>query len=127
MRNKLSNKLCTNCNIIKPISDFYKQKDRINGHTICKPCFSAYCIQRWIQKKKNSIIYKGSKCMDCPITYPETPYVVFEFHHRNPLDKKFDWDKMKLHSESRIKLELDKCDLLCANCHRIRHHSLILN
>lgn len=68
-----------------------------------------------------AIDYKGSKCMDCGLLTDALS--VYEFHHRDPSlkefkvfilwTKKFDWDL--------VKKEIDKCDLLCANCHRIRH------
>ena len=73
-----------------------------------------------------AIKYKGSKCNDCEIYFPDYPYVIFDFHHLNPKEKDFDWSKLKLRSESNIKLELDKCVLLCSNCHRIRHHNSFL-
>ena len=48
--------------------------------------------------------------------------VIFDFHHRNPEKKEFVWAKMKLKSDEKILSELDKCDLLCSNCHRKGHH-----
>lgn len=116
-------KICTNCNQSKPLSEFYQRKDRKNGHNLCKVCFNRYTIERWIKRKIDAITYKGSKCQDCSINYPEYPYAVFEFHHRKPSEKDVDWSTLKLRSDKAIKHELDKCDLLCANCHRIRHHN----
>jgi len=45
-----------------------------------------------------------------------------EFHHRNPSEKEFNVSS-KGHSRSweRVKKEIEKCDLLCANCHREIH------
>jgi hypothetical protein len=67
--------------------------------------------------------YKGYGCLDCGISYPDTPYPVFDFHHRDPNEKDYDWNKLKKRSWDNITNELDKCDLLCSNCHRIRHYN----
>lgn len=119
----METKICTTCKQEKPIDEFYEQKDRKNGHSKCKSCFNKYCSERWINRKIKSIQYKGSKCIDCNLEYPLAPYVVFDFHHLNPNEKDVDWTKLRLRSWSSITNELDKCVLLCSNCHRIRHHS----
>lgn len=75
-------------------------------------------MERWIQKKLEAIKYKGDKCLDCNQKYH---YSVYDFHHRDPKQKDFDWSKLRLRSIAAINKELDKCDLLCANCHRKRH------
>jgi hypothetical protein len=123
----LTSIVCPKCNEDKPISQYYKRKikDRNYGfQTYCKSCFNKYTVDRWINKKINAIIYKGSKCEDCDNTYPNEPYVIFEFHHLDPSKKDFDWNTLKLHPDHIIKKELDKCDLLCSNCHKIRHYLL---
>jgi hypothetical protein len=114
-------KICPVCKIEKNLSFFYK-KTSSSYHSHCKECFNQYCSDRWTNKKIESIIYKGSECMDCRISYPDEPYVIFEFHHLNPKNKEFDWSKMRLKTNSAIKKELDKCVLLCSNCHKKRHH-----
>ncbi len=47
---------------------------------------------------------------------------VLEFHHRDPSQKDFNVSS-KGHSRSweRVQKEIEKCDLLCANCHRETH------
>jgi len=114
-------KVCKKCNLEKSINEFYKQKDRKNNSSFCKSCFNKYCIQRWTNKKIKAIEYKGSHCIDCKLHINNTHYSVFEFHHLNPNEKDYDWTKLRLRSQNSINLELDKCILLCANCHRIRH------
>ena len=83
-----------------------------------KAAFNAYCINRWRQRKVKAIEYKGSKCHICG--YNACPDVL-EFHHLNPEEKDVDWQKLRLRSWTAITSELDKCVLLCANCHREEH------
>ncbi len=69
--------------------------------------------------KRQAVEYKGNKCTDCGNTYPDC---VYDFHHLDPEAKDFSIAKKAWVSFDDIKQELDKCILLCANCHRIRHH-----
>ena len=58
-----------------------------------------------------------SKCVDA-----------LEFHHRDPAQKDFDIDRLRkrnLQNEELI-LEVNKCNLLCSNCHRLCHESMTL-
>lgn len=110
---------CSKCKQNKPESEFYQSN--VRKATYCKECFNKYTIQRWIDRKIEAIQYKGCSCVDCGITYPQTPYQVFDFHHLNPSEKDFQWDKLRMKNINIIRAELDKCVLLCANCHRIRH------
>ena len=69
--------------------------------------------------KLQAIEYLGGACQEClGVFHP----AVFEFHHLNPEEKDRDPSKMFQLSWERIKAELDKCLLLCANCHRLKHH-----
>lgn len=122
----METKICPTCNIDKSIDEYYSQNDRPNGQSSCKKCFNIYCSERWIKTKIKAIEYKGSKCLDCTHSYPNQPYVIFDFHHRDPSKKDADWNKLKKRSWNKITQELDKCDLLCSNCHRIRHHNIKL-
>lgn len=111
---------CPKCNQKKPESEFYK-KTKTSYQTYCKKCFNAYCVERWINRKKKMIHLKGGKCVDCGIKYDEHNYVIFDFHHKDPSLKEKDWGELRKTSEKNIIKELDKCVLLCSNCHRMRH------
>jgi hypothetical protein len=71
--------------------------------------------------KQQCCEYKGGKCADCG--YSDLQYLdVFDFHHLDPKDKDFDLGGCsKRFSWDKIQPELDKCVMLCARCHRIRH------
>jgi len=86
----MEKKLCITCNEEKLLSDFYVTKNRKSGQSKCKECFNKYCVQRWVQRKIYGIKYLGSTCVDCGKSYPEQPYVIFDFHHLNPTKKDVD-------------------------------------
>lgn len=111
-------KTCIRCKLQKPITDFYKQADRKKGSSFCKDCFNSYCVERWINKKKEAITYKGGKYNRCGY---DQHYAALQFHHTDPSTKKFMWTKLRLKSWDKITSELDKCELLCANCHAVEH------
>jgi hypothetical protein len=48
-----------------------------------------------------------------------------EFHHRDPRTKKFGLGQFD-GSLARLLAEAEKCDLLCANCHRLRHAAILV-
>jgi hypothetical protein len=72
------------------------------------------------ERKLEAIIYLGGKCFKCDQVFHPA---VFEFHHRNPDEKDCDPSKVLNRSKEKMLAELDKCDLLCANCHRLTHHT----
>jgi hypothetical protein len=48
---------------------------------------------------------------------------VLDFHHTDPSNKKFGIGTGgKYRSFAALKAEAMKCELLCANCHRLRHY-----
>lgn len=112
------------CGEIKDTNLFYAKKDRSSRASMCKECFNNYCITRWINRKIQYINHFGGACTRCGLRLENSHYSVFEFHHRNSLNKEYSWNKLRLFSDRRILLELNKCDLLCANCHRITHSEL---
>lgn len=114
-------KVCCKCKVEKDSDDFYSKGKLGRLQSYCKKCFNFYCMERWEQYKKEAVIYKGSKCVDCGLEFNGENHYLFDFHHLNPKEKDVNWDKLRLRSESKRKLELDKCVCLCANCHRTRH------
>lgn len=117
-------KICADCKLTKSINEFYISKSHNKGvMCYCKSCFNNRCKQRWIDRKLKAINYKGGKCIDCNLQLCNSHYAVFDFHHLDPTIKDYEWVKLRLTSWNKIIQELDKCVLLCSNCHRIRHAS----
>lgn len=82
-----------------------------------RPCNTKHRIHKTRQAKKTKAVqYLGGKCLRCGY---DKSVKALQFHHRDPATKLTeiakmirDWMPWNL-----IQQELDKCDLLCANCH----------
>lgn len=68
--------------------------------------------------KKLCIEYLGSECSECGgVFHPD----VYDFHHKDTNEKDICVGKLLTRKFENIKVELDKCILVCSNCHRIIH------
>lgn len=96
---------------------------RADGRYRCKKC-SSEAVQRRREKTKELLLeYKGGKCEICGYDRCAT---ALEFHHINPDEKEFGiGQKGYTRSFEKNKEEVDKCILVCANCHREIHEGLI--
>lgn len=91
---------------------------RGKGHrvSICNSC-NANRLRN--SRKIKAVAYKGGSCIECGYN---KSVKALHFHHRERSDKKFNLCGMWSASWERLKLELDKCDLMCANCHMELEH-----
>ena len=71
--------------------------------------------------KKDMIKYKGGCCLNCGY---DKYYGALTFHHLDPTQKRYEWKQMKFLHRKVVKRELDKCTLLCNNCHAEEHATL---
>ena len=69
--------------------------------------------------ERRSVLLKDKKCIDCGNDDPR----VLEFHHRDPNEKESAIAAVLSSSWEKILSEVVKCDVICANCHSIRHYS----
>ena len=78
--------------------------------------------ERALTRKMIAIRMKGGKCQKCGYSNNIT---ALEFHHRDPSQKERKLDSRNLSNGKweYILLELEKCDLLCSNCHAETHHT----
>ena len=117
-----THKECTECNKLKLHEDFYK-RDGNNLQSMCKECTLIHTIKRRQIVKQKAIEYKGGKCTICNYN---TYNGALEFHHLDPNEKDFNIAEITTTIfNEKIKTELDKCILLCSNCHREVHGGLI--
>lgn len=85
--------------------------------------FCASCVTSIRRKKlkEKAILYKGGKCSICGYDKCNT---ALEFHHTDPSNKEIEISCNKNPSWDKLKIELDKCVILCANCHRELHEEM---
>lgn len=74
------------------------------------------------KNKERAIEYKGGKCIICEYNRCTT---ALEFHHLDPTKKDFGISSNTNRAWDKIKEELDKCILVCSNCHREIHDGII--
>lgn len=72
--------------------------------------------------KEKAVEYKGGKCKICNY---DRCVSALEFHHLEPSKKDFTLSQSMNIAWNKIKEELDKCILVCANCHREIHEGII--
>ena len=126
-------KICNSCDRAFPQDEFPKKSEG-KTHPKCKECYTKYNreyyhrnpSQRFSARKSNkksrvkiSLLIQESKnkpCADCGNSFP---YYVMDFDH---LKEKEFTISAKAHNYGRKKLqeEIDKCDVVCSNCHRVR-------
>ena len=130
-------KICKRCNNNKSFDQFSKNsksKDRL--FSWCKPCFKNYENERYKngdceRKKKNSkkiitdnqdyiwTILINSKCKNCSEDNP----LVLEFDHIDPKNKSAEITTLFNRSKEIIDEEIQKCNVLCRNCHSIKTYT----
>jgi hypothetical protein len=126
-------RICSTCKIEKELDQFHRKGE---GHThMCKECRKTYIkehyqanIEKYKASAKNSRLsfrkwfreLKSTlKCSKCGENHP----ACLDFHHENPKEKEISiglavvqqWPKHKIISE------MNKCIVLCSNCHRKLH------
>jgi hypothetical protein len=74
------------------------------------------------RRKLKAMAFLGNRCARCDTKYDGTNAPIFEFDHKDPAEKDAGITRiMASCSWEKVKVELKKCQLLCANCHNIKH------
>jgi hypothetical protein len=112
-----NSKVCFKCKIEKSLTDFYISKSGKTAY--CKSCTTKVCTDRKRKFKELCLNYKGSRCERCGYNKCNR---ALHFHHLDPKQKDFEISEHKSFILSeKVKEELDKCILVCANCHAEIH------
>lgn len=83
-------------------------------------CGSCNTKIRRFRAKAAAIKLLGGKCTKCGWHGNQA---AMQFHHKDPKKKDFIIGNVANKSWDSLKLEMQKCILLCANCHMIEHSS----
>jgi hypothetical protein len=132
------NKQCSTCQADKPLSGFRKDKSTKSGYqSRCKTCARS-AINKAYKKDKDKILKRNHErylearqfVMEhkqaCGCTYcDERETVCLDFHHIFPEEKSFGLSRVTTQSLETIAAEIDKCVLVCKNCHAKIHAGLI--
>lgn len=135
----MKQKYCCQCKREKPISAFGKNKRKKDGLAVwCKECRNGY-TRHWysegihavehkqrVQKNKEEYrqwfqqLKAGKQCCRCPESNP----ACLDFHHTGKKDFSVSqWQRLGT-SKKRLLAEVEKCIILCSNCHRKLHHNV---
>lgn len=136
----MNTKICSKCGIEKPTTEFYKDKHKSDGlQRECKEChnsrhagyYAANRDKRLAQKKDTRRKVKecilqikiNDGCCICGLKDP----ACLDFHHLG--DKKDNVSDIARHDSLRmVQEEIEKCVVICANCHRkLHYYSLTLD
>jgi len=110
---------CYDCETYRIKDDFSPNSLKVYGR--CRDCSGKHDIERARVFKKRAIEHLGGRCVDCGF---KGHYASFEFHHEKPEEKEMNWNKMRKKSWINLLPELNKCILLCSNCHGVVHCKL---
>ena len=130
---QLTSKKCSKCKMNRPLTDF-NFKIRADGirHPYCKECGKELTRSHYANNKRqdldrNARSYpkrkafvremKSRPCADCGVQYP---FYVMDFDHREGESKTYELNHVDRMAMRVIAREIEKCDVVCSNCHRER-------
>ena len=134
---------CSKCGILKPINNnFSKHCKEKNGYfPVCYACQKLtgkkpeIVAKQWKSFSERILIPRheenierifnilGNTCKDCGRLATIKTFIAFDLHHLNKSEKKISLNAAKLSHKwtEETEIEVKKCILLCACCHRLRH------
>lgn len=120
----METKICSKCGKELPLEMFnWRDKAKGTRRADCKECHSGYMKAKYQENKDIVGEIKSQKgCAKCGDTRP----YVLDFHHTDPSTKVEKISRMVSNNYSMnnpiLLNEIDKCVVLCANCHREWHY-----
>ena len=112
---------CSCCGIGLNFETGYSRKTRNIWATLCKKCSIERDFKKRFNFKIKALDYRGNSCRSCGYNDDIT---ALEFHHVDPSQKEILPSKLYSKPWDYAKQELDKCVVLCCNCHREEHFRL---
>lgn len=131
-------KTCSKCKVSKPVSEFnFKNTAASVYQSYCKECGKRLTrshyrnnkrqyldrnIRSFMKRRELVRQIKSRACADCGIQYP---FYVMDFDHREGETKEYELNRIDRMTTRALLREIKKCDVVCANCHRIRTYQRI--
>ena len=122
----MKEKICRVCNVSFPLTKEYffsngkTPKGTPKWKPTCKPCG---VLERKTRAMKviEEVFGSPIQCSTCGYS---KCFAALEFHHTDPSTKEVGISQLigSSPSEDTLRNELEKCELLCANCHREVHN-----
>jgi hypothetical protein len=132
-------KVCCKCRALKPIEEFnFRNRSAGVRHHYCRDCGKdltrshyqrnkrQYCdrsLRAKLARREHVRQMKSRPCADCGIQYP---YYVMDFDHREGEEKVFEMNRVIYVTMGALKKEIEKCDVVCSNCHRERTYRRVM-
>lgn len=133
---RTTTKMCTACTKTKPLDDFHRMSRSSDGHKFkCKACMKIESKEKYASRSEARKLLDQQQalarvarrralieprlvegCVDCGEDDP----IVLEFDHVRGVKEENISRLLRSGSEERLRAELEKCDVVCANCHRKR-------
>ena len=108
--------------VVKLYHISFERLSKVIKHGKKKKVSNTEAVESWRKRKKKALVeYKGGKCQCCGYS---KCIEALEFHHLDPNIKSFTISG-KSKSFNSLKNEVDKCILVCSNCHKEIHAGLI--
>lgn len=128
-------KTCSKCKRRRLLNDFnFRNKEARIRCSYCKECGRALTrnhyrnnkrqylnrnVRSYLKRRELVRQMKSRPCADCGVQYP---YYVMDFDHREGETKEYELNRIDRMTLRAIMRETQKCDVVCANCHRERTH-----
>lgn len=129
-------KQCTACGIEKDETEFYKNSRWPDGlQKQCKACHkvnnkthysnnkSDYLKRAKIQREETTLWWQSYKQTLSCVVCGESRWWCLDFHHTDPSEKEGALSRMiSSNSREAVLSEIEKCIVVCRNCHADIHH-----
>ena len=129
-------KRCGRCGVLKPLSDFHRWNQRDGYQLWCKPCRKEYDRKYHAKNRERRVAqarvrherlmewYRRLKaetpCADCGANFHPA---AMQWDHLPGTEKLIEVSLLVRRDSPRLlRREIEKCELVCANCHAVRSY-----
>lgn len=121
----METKVCRTCKEEKPVTSFFSNGTQPNGRKKYKPdcgICSHFKQKSAHYNKIASILQELNRLLECELCGYNKNWSALCFHHIEEEEKEFEVNEARTASRERVKAEIEKCALLCHNCHMEVHY-----